>query len=95
MRHERHHAPGAEGAKAPLLYEAMRQKVQGTVEMQAVVDKDGAVSEARVVRSVHPDLDEEALKAVKAWRFVPGTVDGKPAPVLVEIEMSFAVSSRR
>ena len=74
---------------------AMREKAQGAVEMQAVVDVDGTVSQARVVRALHPELDEEALKAVRAWRFVPGTVNGKPAPVLVEIEMTFALSSRR
>lgn len=75
--------------------DAMRARVQGRVELQAIVDVDGSVSQARVVSPLHPDLDEEALRAVKAWHFVPGTVNGKPAPVLVEIEMSFAVSSRR
>ena len=74
---------------------AMRERAQGTVELQAVVAIDGTVSDARVVRPLHPELDEQALEAVKAWRFVPGTLNGKPAPVLVEIEMTFALSSRR
>ena len=47
------------------------------------------------VKSLHPDLDEQALLAVKEWRFDPGTRDGKPVPVLVMIEMTFALRSNR
>ena len=38
---------------------------------------------------LHPELDEQALKAVREWKFVPGVMNGKPVPVLVNIEMSF------
>ncbi len=72
---------------------AMRAKVQGRVEMQVIVNLDGTVTQARVVQSLHPDLDEQALLAVKQWRFVPGTKDGKPVPVLVTIEMTFTLKS--
>ena len=74
---------------------AMRAKIQGSVEVEAVVDTDGNIADARVVHSLHPDLDESALAAVRAWKFSPGLMDGKPVPVLVDIEMSFALSSRR
>jgi tetratricopeptide (TPR) repeat protein len=36
-------------------------------------------------------LDQSAISAVKQWRFAPGTRDGQPLPVLVEIEMSFTL----
>ena len=75
--------------------EAMRARIQGSVEVEAVVDTDGNIADARVVRALHPDLDESAVAAVKAWKFSPGLKDGKPVPVLVDIEMSFALSSRR
>ena len=74
---------------------AMRAKVAGTVEMEAVVDVDGSVSAARVLTPLHPELDEQALNALKEWKFVPGTKDGAPVPVLVTIEMTFALRSRR
>lgn len=74
---------------------AMRERVQGSVEVEAVVDAAGTITEARVIRPLHPELDEEALKAVRAWRFAPGVMDGKPVPVLVDIEMTFALSSRK
>jgi TonB family protein len=75
--------------------DTMRAKVQGTVEMQAVVNPDGTVTMARVIKSLHPDLDEQALLAVKQWRFDPGTRDGRPVPVLVTIEMTFTLRSNR
>ena len=74
---------------------AMRERAQGSVEVEAVVNTEGTVDEARVVKALHPELDEQALLAVKAWKFAPGTKDGKPVPVLVDIEMTFALSSRR
>ena len=69
----------------------MRSGVQGTVEVEAVVDIDGAVAAARVVRPLHPELDEQAIAAVRDWKFVPGVMNGKPVPVLITIEMTFAV----
>ena len=73
----------------------MRAGIQGTVEMEAVVDSDGTISDARVVRPLHADLDEAAIAAVKAWKFTPGLMNGKPVPVMIDIEMSFALSPRR
>jgi TonB family protein len=71
----------------------MSEKAQGSVEVQAVVDVDGTVNQARIVRSLHPELDEQAILAVKQWRFAPGTMNGQPVPVLVEIELTFTLRS--
>ena len=73
--------------------DAMYAKVEGLVVLEAVVLTDGTVGEIRVKRSLDRrfGLDDEALAAVKKWRFAPGTgtKDGVAVPVLVEIEMSF------
>jgi len=45
---------------------AVEQGIQGTVQVSFVIEKDGKVTNAKVVRSVHPLLDEEALKVVSA-----------------------------
>jgi protein TonB len=74
--------------------DAMRARVQGRVEMQVVVSAEGTVRDARIVHSLHPDLDEQALLAVKQWRFEPGRKDGKPVPVLVTIEMTFTLRDK-
>ena len=57
--------------------------------MEAVVLTDGTVGEVRVTQPLDPGLDDEAVKALKQWTFSPGTKDGRPVPVSVEIEMSF------
>jgi outer membrane biosynthesis protein TonB len=49
------------------------------------------VGEARVVKPLHPSLNEEALLALADWRFKPGTKDGKPVAVRVQIEISFSL----
>jgi protein TonB len=73
--------------------DAMRAKVQGTVLLECIVRPDGAVGEVHVVRSLDPTfgLDQEAIKAARTWRFAPGRRLGEPVPVLVTIELTFAL----
>ena len=56
---------------------------QGTVILEVLVDESGRATDAKLVQSSgFPRLDEAALAGVKAsYRFVPGTVDGKPQPM--------------
>jgi TonB family protein len=61
----------------------------GTVLLQCVVNTDGSVGEMRVTRSLDPVLDQEALRALKQWRFIAGTKAGRPVRVMVDVEMSF------
>lgn len=70
---------------------AMDRKVEGTVELDAVILKDGTVGEVTVKRSLDEDLDQEAVKATKQWKFRPGTKDGEPVNVQVFIELSFTL----
>jgi protein TonB len=44
---------------------AMQQRVQGRVVVEFVVNKDGSISDESILRSVHPLLNEEALRLVK------------------------------
>ena len=73
--------------------EAMRAKVQGIVLVEAVVLPDGSVGEVTVIRSLDKvfGLDDEAVKAARRMRFLPGTRFGEPVAVLVTIELSFAL----
>lgn len=73
--------------------EAMRAKVQGTVEVEAIVLEDGSVGHVQIVRSLDDrfGLDQKAIEAVKRWRFRPGMRMGKPVPVLVNIELTFTL----
>jgi TonB family protein len=69
--------------------EAMKAKIQGVVTLECVVQPDGTIGEVRVTKALNPGLDQEAIKAVKQWRFKPGTKDGTPVPVLITLEMAF------
>jgi periplasmic protein TonB len=73
--------------------EAMRAKVQGIVEVEAIVMPDGSVGQVQIVRSLDDrfGLDQKAIEAVKRWRFRPGTRMGKAVPVLVNIELTFTL----
>jgi periplasmic protein TonB len=73
--------------------EAMRAKVQGAVVVEAIVREDGRVGQVRIIRSLDRTfgLDEEALKAIKNWRFSPGKRQGKNVAVIVEIELTFTL----
>ena len=73
--------------------EAMRAKVQGAVMVEAIVREDGSVGQVRIVRSLDRTfgLDEEALKAVKKWRFSPGKRQDRNVAVIVEIELTFTL----
>lgn len=73
--------------------DAMRAKIQGSVHLDAVVLPDGSVGNVQITRSLDPTfgLDQEAIKAVKRWRFIPGTRQGQPVHVIVEIEVTFTL----
>lgn len=73
--------------------EAMRAKIQGEVWLEAVVLPDGTVGNVEIVRSLDAvfGLDQEAVKAARQWRFVPGSRLGQPVPVLVTISMTFTL----
>lgn len=72
--------------------EAMRQRLQGTVTLELVVSRDGIPVAIRVTRSLdRGGLDEEAIAAVREWRFTPGRIGNTPVDVLVTILMDFNV----
>jgi protein TonB len=73
--------------------EAMRAKVQGVVRLEGVVLPDGSVGDLKITRSLDPvfGLDQEAIKAAKQFRFVPGTRFGEPVAVLVSFEIEFTL----
>lgn len=64
--------------------------VDGTVQVQALVGKDGKVREVRVTKSI-PMLDEAAKNAVKQWVFKPALSNNKPVAVWVAVPVKFSL----
>ncbi len=59
--------------------EALSDSIQGRVVVRYVVQTDGNVGEIEVVESVHPLLDEEAMRVIRAMqKWKPGIQRGKP-----------------
>lgn len=74
---------------------AMKAKLQGQVDVEFVVLRDGSVSQARVIRSLSPELDEQALKAVREWSFTPGQLNGRPVAVRCTAQLTFTMPPPR
>jgi len=70
--------------------QAMKRKIQGKVVISFIVEKDGSISNAKVVKSVEPSLDEEALRVVSAMpKWVPGKQCGEPVRVKYTLPVTF------
>jgi TonB family protein len=69
--------------------EARKARYQGTVVLEAIVRRDGTVDILRVVRSLGFGLDENAIRALKQWRFRPGMMNGQPVDISLNIEVNF------
>lgn len=70
--------------------EAKKADIQGRVILQFIIEKDGTPTQPRIVRSVHPLLDKEALRIIRQMpKWIPGKQDGKPQRVLYTIPVPF------
>jgi TonB family protein len=71
--------------------EALRDNVEGTVTLYALIHADGTVTGVKVLGSVDPRLDEAAVRALSRWQFRPGTKNGDP----VELEAVVMIPFRK
>ena len=68
---------------------AVSAQVEGIVILEALVGREGAVEEVKVLRSVHPVLDREAEVAVKQWRYSPLVLNGTRERFVLTVTLSF------
>lgn len=72
---------------------AIRRNYEGTVTLLVEVLGDGSVREIEIFESSgHKMLDRSALKAVRKWRFKPGTKGGKPVTMKVKVPVVFRLT---
>jgi len=69
--------------------EARRSNYEGSVAVQLIVDSQGIPQDVRVVRHLGMGLDEEAVSAVKQYRFRPATYEGRSVSVQMIIAVHF------
>jgi protein TonB len=65
-------------------------RVQGVVILEAIIDEQGRVADARILRSI-PLLDQAALDAVKQWEFTPTLLNGEPVPIIMTMTIQFSL----
>lgn len=75
--------------KADYSDEARRANIEGEVELEIVVRRDGTVGEVKVLRGLRGGLNERATQAVRQWRFAPGRMKGVPVDVVVQVGVEF------
>ena len=68
---------------------ARTSKLQGSVLLGIIINDQGRPEEIKVIRSLDPGLDEQAVQAVQQWQFTPGMKDGAPVSVTAVIEVNF------
>jgi len=91
------HFPGGENAMLNYIFqktkypsEAQKNKQEGRVILQFVVDKSGKVKNPTVLRSVSPSLDKEAIRIVKSFPvWTPGDQNGQKVAVYQTIPIAF------
>ena len=78
----------SENIKYPILAE--ENGIQGRVIVTFVVERDGSITEAKVVKSVYPSIDKEALRVVKGMpKWIPGVQNGVPVRTKYTIPVTF------
>lgn len=70
--------------------DAKEARIQGVVIIQVLLDEEGKVEQAKVVRSI-PQLDQAAVDAVKQWAFTPTLLNGVPKKVIMTVTVNFTL----
>jgi protein TonB len=73
----------------PLSVRKGKHKIQGTCVLGLTVDERGRARDVHVTRSLDKRLDQNAIDAVKQWKFNPAMRNGKPVAVFTSVEVDF------
>jgi TonB family protein len=69
----------------------MKDKVEGTVILYAIIRADGSITDVKVINSVNERLDASAVAALHRWRFQPGSKANLPVDVEAVVHVPFKV----
>jgi len=70
---------------------ARKARIEGFVVLEAVIDREGNVTEVRVIKPLPMGLDAQAVNAIRKWKFKPGTLNGQPVPVYYNLTVNFTL----
>jgi len=72
---------------------ARRARVTGVVIVEAIIDENGNVTDARVLKGLPMGLDRAALDAVQDWKFKPAQFQGRNVKVYYTLTVNFQVQN--
>lgn len=75
--------------------QARAAKFSGDVVVSMIVDSEGKLRDVHILRGVGMGLDENAIEAVKKYRFKPALRDGKPVAVYLNVQVNFRIVDRQ
>ncbi|HZP64584.1 MAG TPA: TonB family protein [Terriglobales bacterium] len=75
--------------------ELMRENVQGTVELSAVIHSDGSVRDITMLNDVDERLQALAREALLRWQFLPALRNGSPVPLQAVVKIPFKARAIR
>ncbi|MDR1517816.1 MAG: TonB family protein [Dysgonamonadaceae bacterium] len=93
--------PGGDAARIKFLNDnikypvvAQENGIQGRVICNFVVERDGSITDAQVIKGVDPSLDKEALRVIKSMpKWIPGKQRGQPVRVRFTLPVSFRLAN--
>jgi protein TonB len=59
--------------------------------VQAIIDKQGTVTNVKVLKGLPMGLDNAAVETIKTWKFEPATLNGKPVDVYYNLTVNFTL----
>jgi len=68
---------------------ARHARITGVVVVEAIINSNGSVEDVKVLKGLPMGLSEEAVEAVRKWRFRPGTLNGAPVDVIFDLTVNF------
>lgn len=74
--------------------EASRKRIEGLVILEATTDKEGNVSDVRVLKSKDPLLDQAAMDALRKWKYEPFYINGEPKGLVFTVTVRFKLKER-
>jgi TonB family protein len=94
---EQPYFPGGDDARHKFIEEnihypdsALKNKIQGKVFVTFIVEKDGSLSNVRVLKGIDGGLDEEAVRVIKMMpKWIPGRQRGTPVRVQCNLPIKF------
>jgi TonB family protein len=69
--------------------------IEGLVGLQLTVTEQGKAEDVKVIKTLDPELDANAVRTVRTWKFRPATKDGQPTAVQIKVTVSFQLYKQR